>query len=499
MSPFGSLNVPAETKVALVGVSRDCFPRELTRDRRGVLAQACEKAGVDVFLPKSILEGEWDIKQILEEVRQADCDAMAIYLGNFGPEGPLALLAKRFGGPVMLCGAAEGDGDLINGRGDAFCGMLNASLAAQLHNLRVHLPKVPVGTPNQLAADIGHFAKVARVVNAVRALKVISFGPRPQDFYACNAPIAPLYDLGIGVMENSELDLLAAYQNVDDRELDVTQVIVDMVGELGLQSNYDTQLFTKMARFEVALVRLWGANKGAYSYAVFANKCWPAFEKFFGFVPCFVNSRLASRGIPVACEVDIYGAVSEYLVMLASDHPATLLDINNTVPRNVYDGQDLRGVNPEDLFMGFHCGNTPSCCMKNFDLKHQLIMHRLMETGHDPDITRGTLEGQIAPSQTTLFRLQANLSSRLMAYIAEGEILDIDPQSFGGIGVVGIHGFQRFYRNVLLEWGFPHHGAFGFQPCGRILFDALKLMGMSAIATPLTPNEQYRLENPFGE
>ena len=48
-------------------------------------------------------------------------------LENFGPETPETLIAERFDGPCMYVAAAEGDGDMINGRGDAYCGMLNCS------------------------------------------------------------------------------------------------------------------------------------------------------------------------------------------------------------------------------------------------------------------------------------------------------------------------------------------------------------------------------------
>ena len=34
---------------------------------------------------------------------------------------------------------------------------------------------------------------------------------------------------------------------------------------------------------------------------------------------------------------------------------------------------------------------------------------------------------------------------------------DIDPKSFGGIGIIAIPNFLRFYRNVLIGKGFPHH------------------------------------------
>ena len=62
----------------------------------------------------------------------------------------------------------------------------------------------------------------------------------------------------------------------------------------------------------------------------------------FGFEPCYVNSRLVSRGIPVSCEVDIYGALSEYIGMCASGDTVTLLDINNSVPQYIYD-EDIAG------------------------------------------------------------------------------------------------------------------------------------------------------------
>ncbi len=55
------------------------------------------------------------------------------------------------------------------------------------------------------------FVPVARVILGLKGLKMIAFGPRPDDFLACNAPIKALYDLGVAVEENSELDLLVAY------------------------------------------------------------------------------------------------------------------------------------------------------------------------------------------------------------------------------------------------------------------------------------------------
>jgi len=488
-----------DVKLAIVGVSRGCFSKDLTATRMKKLVAACKKGGLDVVPCKTIIENEKDAMQALAEADAAEANAAVIYLGNFGPEGPLSIFAEEFGGPVMAVGAAEeSKNDLFDGRGDAYCGMLNASYNFNLRSIPVYIPQVPVALPEELVDKVRHFVDVARVLLGVNDLKIFTFGPRPEDFYACNAPIKPLYDLGVEVMENSELDLLHLYNQVDPDDNEVQSVTRSMAKELGKGNTYP-QLLPKLARLEVALTRFAEANLGSRQFGVFADKCWPAFEKAFGFTPCYVNSRLAARGVPVACEVDIYGAFSEYLCQLASNAPATLLDVNNTVPRDLIGkSDDLMGATFEDLFMGFHCGNTPSCCMKNCAMKYQLIMHRVMEDPKkEPDISRGTLEGQLRPGPATFFRLQGDPDGNLMSYAAEGNILDIDPHSFGGIGVFAIPNFARFYRHVLIGRHFPHHGAVAFSKCGKALFDAVKLMGVDDISVPLPKTMLYPGENPF--
>lgn len=494
-------NMP-EVTLAVVGVSRDCFPIDLTRRRLGELAKACTSAGVAVHPCKTIIESEADVMAALGQAADAGANAAVIYLGNFGPEGPLAIFAERFPGPVMACAAAEENGgSLIDGRGDALCGMLSASYNFGLRSVPVYIPQRPVGRPGQLAAEIAHFRLVARVLLGVAGLKIFAFGPRPHDFYACNAPLGGLYDLGIEVMENSELDLLQLFQATDAADPQVVRTAEEMAAQLGEGNRYP-DLLGKLARFEVALMRFCRENLGSRSYGIFANKCWPAFESAFGFVPCYVNSRLAGRGYPVACEVDMYGALSEYLCQLASGGPATLLDINNTVPPEMISADaDLKGAAPADLFMGFHCGNTAAECMQSCQMSYQLIMHRLMEgPDAEADITRGTLEGRIKPGPASVFRIQAASDGPLASYVAEGDFLDIDPRSFGSIGVVAIPGFERFYRHVLIAKRFAHHTAVAFDRCGEVLFDAMGALGLDDVSVPLgslAPGSLYPGENPF--
>jgi len=489
-------NVP-EIKLGIVAVSRDCFPIELSQNRRQAVVKQCEEKSIPIVEIQTIVENETDALKALEEIDNNNVNALVIYLGNFGPEGPTTILAQRFQGTVMFAAAAEETGqNLIDGRGDAFCGMLNTSYNVGLRKLRPYIPGYPVGLPEEIADMIKDFFPIARVIEGLRSLKIFSFGPRPQDFLACNAPIKPLYDLGIEIMENSELDLYDCYLSAES-DSRIEKVVQDMAQELGTGNQYP-DLLTKLAQYEIALLDFMQENLGASKYGIFANKCWPAFEKFFTFVPCYVNSRLAIRGIPVSCEVDIYGTLSEYMGSCATLLPATLLDINNTVPTDMIESNNAAAdYQPSDLFMGFHCGNTPTACMANHSMKHQLIMHRLLEPDQEPDITRGTLEGRIRPGDVTIFRLQSTADAFLRAYIADGKVLDIDPQSFGGIGVIAVNELGRFYRHVLIEKRFPHHTAVAFEHAGKTLFEAFKMLGIEDISFNLPPSAFYPTENPF--
>ena len=131
--------------------------------------------------------------QALEDVKAAGCNALVVYLGNFGPEISETLLAKHFDGPKMFVAAAEESGDnLIQGRGDAYCGMLNASYNLALRNIKAYIPEYPVGTAEECADMLHEFVPIARAIVGLSDLKIISFGPRPLNFLACNAPIKQL-------------------------------------------------------------------------------------------------------------------------------------------------------------------------------------------------------------------------------------------------------------------------------------------------------------------
>ena len=196
------INLP-KIKLGVVAVSRDCFPESLSVGRRRALIDAYEtKYGKgDIYeCPVCIVESEIQAMQALADLKAAGCNALCVYLGNFGPEISETMLAQSFDGPVMFCAAAEESSDrLVGDRGDAYCGMLNASYNLKLRGVKAYIPEYPVGDAEDCAEMIHEFLPIARAIYGLSKLKIISFGPRPKNFMACNAPIKQLFNMGVEI------------------------------------------------------------------------------------------------------------------------------------------------------------------------------------------------------------------------------------------------------------------------------------------------------------
>ncbi|NTV78050.1 MAG: fucose isomerase, partial [Clostridiales bacterium] len=304
-----------------------------------------------------------------------------------------------------------------------------------------------------------------------------------------------LYNLGVEIEENSELDLFEAFKK-HENDPRIAAVVEDMAAELGA-GNKKPEILPKLAQYELTLLDWIEAHKGYRKYVAIAGKCWPAFQTQFGFVPCYVNSRLTGMGIPVSCEVDIYGALSEFIGTCVSLDAVTLLDINNTVPADMYE-ESIKGVfnyTLQDTFMGFHCGNTSSKKLSACSMKYQMIMARALPE----EVTQGTLEGDIAPGEITFYRLQSTADAQLRAYIAQGEVLPVATKSFGSIGIFAISEMGRFYRHVLIEKNYPHHGAVAFGHYGKSIYEVFKYIGVPVeeIGFNQPKGMMYPTENPF--
>ena len=125
-------------------------------------------------------------------------------------------------------------------------------------------------------------------------------------------------------------------------------------------------------------------------------------------------------------------------------------------------------------------------------MKYQKIMARNLPE----EVTQGTPEGDIMPGDITSFRLQSMADTQLRAYVAEGEVLTVATKSFGAIGVFAIPEMGRFYRHVLIEKNYPHHGAVALATSAR-RSEVFKYLGVGDIGYNQPKSLPYPLENPL--
>jgi L-fucose isomerase-like protein len=489
--PLGTYSPPI--KLALISASRNCFPRSLSEERTNRILDLSREAGLDLFVPQGecrIIETKDHALEAARQVREAGCDGLVYFLGNFSPEIEDAYFIKQLDTPVMVIAAAEESGaSLLEKRGDALCGLLSAALAINKRGLaqRIHLPELPVVSAEEAVKEIEHFIKVVQVVKGARNATVGLFGPRPRDFETCNYNIASVNSIGIEVEELGLFDLQNEIRRIREKGEDTTAIQADMQREV--PSIPDQEFGSRLSIYEKAIrnfrdqLRLSGA----------ATQCWSEQELSLGHVPCFINGRMAQGGFPIACENDCYSLVAELLGQYASNETVGILDINHSVPKDLH--ESLREYPIKDMVGMFHCGNASTKRLKNPEMKFQVIMKRMMEPNSPPDITRGTIEGQFSASPITVVQVHG-LGDQLQAYVMEGFFLDLDPRTFGCTGTAYLPGFSRFYRHILLG-RFHHHAAVAFAHCGAVLYDAFKLLGVAQVFTPLPDAVPYPGENVF--
>ena len=489
--PLGTFS--PDITLGLVSASRNCFPRALSEERMDRLVKACTDAGIKLVTPEGecrIIESKQHAKDAAAQLKAAGCDSVVLFLGNFSPEIEDCIFIKEFGGYAMILAAAEENaGTLLQKRGDALCGLLSAMLGVSKRGLtnKVHLPESPVVSAEEGVKEIQHFIKISKVVKGTQNATLGLFGPRPRDFETCNYNLASVNSIGVEIEELGLFDLQNEIKQIKAESS--TKAIADEMKTSVPGVPNDDDFVSRLSDYEKAINNF----RDRLNLSGAASQCWSEQEFSLKHVPCFINGRMASKGFPIACENDTYSLIAELVSQYASDQMVTILDINHSIPKDLH--ESLADYPIKDMVGMFHCGNTAKQLLKNPEMKHQVIMKRLMEPDTAPDITRGTLEGQIIGSPITVVQVHG-VGDKMQAYICEGHFLDLDPKTFGCTGTAYLPGFNRFYRHVLLG-RFHHHAAVAFNHCGAVLFDAFKLLGFETVYTPLPSCVPYPGENVF--
>ena len=175
-----------------------------------------------------------------------------------------------------------------------------------------------------------------------------------------------------------------------------------------------------------------------------AIQCWDSLEENYGCAPCITMSMLSDQLIPSACETDIAGAVSMYVLSLASGQPAALLDWNNNFAKE------------RNKCVCTHCGNFPKgFANAPMELGTLGVLGRQLGSIN----TFGAVKAKVTSGDFSFFRISTDDNyGCIKAYLGEGEITNEPYGMDGCIAVTKVNNLQQLMRHICKN-GYEHHVA----------------------------------------
>lgn len=452
--------------VGLVMGNRGFFPGTLAEEGRARMLSALQQAGVHV-IALSTDDTRYGAVESREEASRCarllrshaeEIDGLIVSLPNFGDERAAtdALRLANLGVPVLVQAFPDEIGKLgSDHRRDAFCGKISLCNNLVQYGIPFSDTTLHVENPEspEFATDLQQFLAVCRILRGVRGARIGAVGARPAPFNTVRFSEKILEKHGVTVETIDLSEVIARAQSLDGRSEQVLDRLKELKDVFHPQ-DVPAQALDKMAHLSAAL-HGWIEESEVDALAL---QCWTALESLYGIVPCAVMSLLSESGIPSACEMDVMGALSMYVLQLAAGAPAGLMDWNNNF-----------GDEP-DKMIAFHCSNFPCSFFDSCRMSYQIIIAGTV----GKENTYGTAVGRVAPGPATFLRLSTlDNQGEIGALVAEGRFTDDVVDTFGGYGVLEIQGLRSLLRTIVHN-GFEHHVAVTKRRVGPAVAHALE-------------------------
>lgn len=457
----------AEKRTMTFGIvvgNRGFFPDHLAKTGREEILQVLEGVGAKAIV-LSAEESKYGAVETYEEsVRCAELfkkhadeiDGIIVTLPNFGEERGI-VNAIRLSGlkvPVLVQATPDrSDNMTIAVRRDSFCGKMSACNNMMQYGIKYSLTTLhteAVSSP-EFKADLEWFSAVCRIVKGLKNLKIGAIGARPAAFNTVRYSERILETNGISVDPIDLSEIFGRIQRMKDND-DLAQAKLKEIKGYVATHGIPEEALLKMAKLG-AVIETWMHQTHCTISAV---QCWTSMEEYFGVVPCTVMSMMSNNLIPSACEVDVPGVLSMYMLALASGTPSALLDWNNNY-----------GSDPNKCVC-FHCSNLPKHFFKDVRMDYQEIIAGTVGKLN----TFGTCVGRVKAGVMSYARFSTDdRRGVIRGYTGAGKFTDDPLETFGGAGVAEIPHLQKLLKFICRE-AFEHHVAANFSDVSKAIHEA---------------------------
>ena len=334
---------------------RDYFTNETVEANRdqilSVTRSLCaqydaEMVDIEGLSPDNMMSDIQAADRIAQRFREKRVNALFIPHCNFGQEETVLRLGRALGVPLLLWGARDGAPDGFAWRAtDTQCGLFASGKALY----RGGVPFTYI--ENSLTGDavfqrgFRNFLTAARIAANLRGTRIAQISVRPQPFLSVMINESELLErFGFEVIPVPATQILSsakALANTPEAE-----AILENYTAAGVDtSQMDAGPLHHMAGLELAIEQF-AAENGCGSVV---SECWNIFGESLGIRPCAVFGNLIDKGLPVACENDVHGAVSMLIAQACNNgaEPVFLADLTQRHPTN--DNAELL----------WHCGPFP--------------------------------------------------------------------------------------------------------------------------------------------
>ena len=380
-----------------------------------------------------------------------------VCLPNFGDEvGVVSAIDKAGLNVPVLVQACDDELDKMDvvGRRDSFCGKI--SVCNNLYQYGIKFTNTTNHTcaidSDIFSEDIREFEKICRIVSGIRGLRVAQLGTRPAAFQTVRYSEKLLQRLGVQVIPADMSEIIFAAKN-----LEINEEVKDAVEKIKAYGDFEERVsednIVKQAKLYVTVKNWMKENKCQAG----TMQCWDSLQKNYGCASCFTMSMLGEEGIPMACEVDVMGAVTMYAMYLASLSPSGYLDWNNSF------GED------RDMCIGIHCSNFPKSFI-NTDFKIGSL--DILGNSLGKENCFGACKTVIASGGMTYSKISTDdIKGIIKMYVGEGKFTDDMVNTPGGAAVCRVPGLQKLMDYVCCN-GFEHHVAMNRGYNAKVLAEA---------------------------
>jgi L-fucose isomerase-like protein len=454
-------------KLGILPLGRPTFDVPFANEKLVAILKTLDATGHEIKGPRALLFDEVSTLSAIAQLKAANVDQVILLQVTFTDASMTVAAAAAFDQPICIWAVPE---PRLGGRLrlNAFCGLnlashalgligrsfgwlyadpeaeVSSDLADLLAGNRLSGKLEPNAVPTETAVG-------RAVANTVRGRRIARVGEPPAGFDTCNYDGNAIKEIaGVEVKELVLEDLFEAAHAVSDST--TAELRKNVAGQISGLDDVDQDELDRSLRLKTGLENL----REREDIDAFAIRCWPETFTEYGGAICGPAAMLGENRVPCACEADVYGALTQLVLLEASNEAVFLTDLVDI------DQSDNTGV-------VWHCGQAPFS-MRDPDAKAEATIHTNRK---QPLLYQFPLK----PGTVTLMRISQAYGGQHMV-LGKAEMLRRPLAFTGTSGVLRFDRFAGAVLNDLIASGLEHHMALAYGDHREALRSTAGAMGL---------------------